>query len=55
MKNTLPKLSGIADILAQAPAVSAAFGKGLGFLLMMTALLGVFALGILAILPAILN
>jgi hypothetical protein len=51
MKNalTLP-LASFADILAQAPVVSAAFGRGLGFTLMMTALFGAFSLGGLAIL-----
>jgi hypothetical protein len=39
-----------ASILAQAPAVSAAFGWRLGFPLMMTALLGVMALSALAVL-----
>jgi hypothetical protein len=34
-----------ASILAQAPAVSSAFGRWFGFALMMTALLGVVALG----------
>jgi hypothetical protein len=41
---------GFASILAQAAVVSAAFGRWLGFVLMMTALLGVLALGTLAIL-----
>jgi hypothetical protein len=39
MKTVLAKLNGIAAILAQAPAVSAAFGRWLGFILMMTAML----------------
>jgi hypothetical protein len=34
-----PKSGGLAGLLAQAPAVSAAFGKWPGFILMMTALL----------------
>ena len=34
-----PKSGGLAGILAQAPAVSAAFGRWPGFILMMTALL----------------
>src|ERR1700688_3517485 len=33
-----PRLGGLASILAQAPAVSAAFGKWPGFILMMTAM-----------------
>ena len=41
---TLP-LASFANILAQAPVVSAAFGRGLGFTLMMTALFGAFSLG----------
>ena len=43
---------GIADVLAQAPVVSAAFGRWLGFVLMMTALLAVLALGGVTVLVA---
>lgn len=43
-------LNSIATILAQAPVVAAAFGRWLGFVLMMTALLGAVALGVLALL-----
>ena len=39
-----------AIILAQAPAVSAAFGRRLGLVLIMTGLLGVVALGVVAML-----
>ena len=48
MKMSQP--NSFASILAQAPAVSAAFGRWLGFALMMTALLGVVALGGVAVL-----
>jgi hypothetical protein len=44
------KPNGLAAILAQAPAVSAAFGKWPGFVLMMTAMLVVLALGVAAVL-----
>jgi hypothetical protein len=44
----MPALNSFASILAQAPAVSAAFGRWPGFALMMTALLGAVALGVLA-------
>jgi hypothetical protein len=44
--------SGLAGVLAQAPVVSAAFGRWLGFILMMTALLVPFALSAVAILIA---
>lgn len=47
-----PKSGGLAGLLAQAPAVSAAFGKWPGFILMMTALLIFFSLGIVTILVA---
>jgi hypothetical protein len=43
-------VSGFATTLAQAPVVSAAFGRGLGFVLMMTALLGVVALSVAVVL-----
>lgn len=46
----MPPSNTFASILAQAPAVSAAFGWRLGFPLMMTALLGVMALSALAVL-----
>jgi hypothetical protein len=46
----MPPSNSFASILAQAPAVSAAFGRRLGFALMMTALLGVVALSVLAVL-----
>ena len=46
MKTVLPKLNGIAAILAQAPSVSAAFGKWLGFILMITAMLVTLSLGL---------
>jgi hypothetical protein len=47
-----PKSGGLAGLLAQAPAVSAAFGRWLGFTLMMTALLVVFSLGVVTIMVA---
>jgi hypothetical protein len=47
-----PKSGGLAGLLAQAPAVSAAFGKWLGFILMMTALLVFFSLGVVTIVIA---
>jgi len=43
---------GLANILAQAPALSAAFGRWPGFVIMMTALLGVFMLGVASLLVA---
>ena len=43
----MPTLTCFASILAQAPSVSAAFGRWPGFALMMTALLGAVALGVL--------
>lgn len=51
-KALLPKFSGIASILAQAPAVSFAFGRWPGFVLMMTALLVVLVLGVVTVLAA---
>ena len=45
-------LHGLPDILAQAPLVAAAFGRWPGFVLMMTALLLVLALGVITILLA---
>jgi hypothetical protein len=48
----MTKASGLAGVLAQAPVVSAAFGRWLGFILMMTALLVPFALSAVAILVA---
>jgi hypothetical protein len=47
-----PKSGGLPGLLAQAPAVSAAFGRWLGFILMMTALLVVFSLGVVTIMVA---
>ena len=47
-----PKSGGLAGLLAEAPAVSAAFGRWPGFILMMTAILGVFALSVFTILVA---
>jgi hypothetical protein len=41
---------GLARILAQAPALSEAFGRWPGFVVMMTALIGVFTLGITTLL-----
>ena len=52
MNKVLPKLNGIAAILAQAPAVSAAFGRSMGFILMMAAFGIVLLLGALTILVA---
>ena len=46
------RIGGLAGILAQAPAVSAAFGRWLGFILMMTAMLVVLTVSIVAILVA---
>jgi hypothetical protein len=47
-----PKLGGLAGLLAQAPAVSAAFGRWPGFILMMTALLVFFSLSVVTIMVA---
>lgn len=47
-----PKTGGLAGLLAQAPAVSAAFGRWLGFILMMAALLVFFSLGVVTIMVA---
>ena len=44
--------SGLARVLAQAPVVSAAFGRWLGFILMMMTLLISFAFGIVSIVLA---
>jgi len=44
-----PKVSAFADVRAQAPAVSAAFGRWLGFILMMTGMLLPFALDFVTI------
>jgi hypothetical protein len=53
MKKALcPKFGGVADVLAQAPLVSAAFGRWLGFVLMMTAMFVVLGLGVVTILAA---
>lgn len=46
----MPPSNSFAIIPAQAPAVSAAFGRWLGFVLIMTALLGAVSLGFVAIL-----
>jgi hypothetical protein len=50
MKKTLSgsrsSLHGLADILAQAPLVAAAFGRWLGFVLMMTTMLALFAVSL---------
>src|SRR6185312_7398153 len=48
-KRPEPKSVGFAGILAQAPAVSTAFGKWPGFVLVMTAMLLFFALGAIAV------
>jgi hypothetical protein len=53
MKTGLAKLNGIAAILAQAPFVSAAFGRWLGFILMITAMLVTLSLGLATMLLAI--
>jgi hypothetical protein len=45
-------LHGLADILAQAPLVAAAFGRWPGFVLIMTALLVVLAFSVITILVA---
>ena len=44
------KVHVLAGILAQSAAVSAAFGKWLGFVLMMTAVLAVLVLGVFTLL-----
>jgi hypothetical protein len=44
--------TGLARVLAQAPLVSAAFGKWLGFIVIMTTLLISFAFGIVSIVLA---
>src|ERR1700676_2202082 len=51
-KAVLPKWGGLAGVLAQAPVVSAAFGRWPGFVLMMTALFIVLALGVVTALVA---
>jgi hypothetical protein len=51
-KAVLPEWGGVAGVLAQAPVVSAAFGRWPGFVLMMTALLIVLALGVVTALVA---
>ena len=48
----MKKASGLAGVLAQAPVVSAAFGRWPGFVLMMTAMLVVLALSVVMILVA---
>lgn len=53
MKNAMrPKWGGLAGVLAQAPVLSAAFGRWPGFVLMMTALALIFVLGVVTILVA---
>jgi hypothetical protein len=47
-----PKPGGLAGLVAQAPAVSAAFGRWPGFILIMTALLVFFSFGVVTILVA---
>jgi low affinity Fe/Cu permease len=51
-KAVQPKLAGIADVLAQAQVVAAAFGRWPGFIVMMAALVVILTLGILTILAA---
>jgi low affinity Fe/Cu permease len=51
-KSAQPKLAGIADVLAQAQVVAAAFGRWPGFIVMMAALVVILTLGILTILAA---
>jgi hypothetical protein len=51
-KAVQPKLAGIADVLAQAQVVAAAFGRWPGFILMMAALVVILTLGILTIVAA---
>jgi hypothetical protein len=48
----MKKASGLAGVLAQAPVVSAAFGRWPGFVLMMTAMFVVLALSVVMILVA---
>jgi hypothetical protein len=48
----MKKASGLAGVLAQAPLVSAAFGRWPGFVLMMTAMFVVLALSVVMILVA---
>ena len=48
----MKKASGLADVLAQPPVVSAAFGRWPGFVLMMTAMFVVLALSVVMILVA---
>ena len=48
----MTKASGLAGVLAQAPVVSAAFGRWPGFVLMMTAMFVVLALSVVMILVA---
>lgn len=43
-RSARPKLGGLAGILAQGPAVSSAFGRWPGFVLIVMTLIGVFAL-----------
>lgn len=45
-------LHGLAEILAQAPKVAAAFGRWPGFVLMLTTILAVFAVSLLALAAA---
>jgi hypothetical protein len=51
-KAVQPKLTGIADVLAQAQVVAAAFGRWPGFILMMAALVVILTVGILTIVAA---
>jgi low affinity Fe/Cu permease len=51
-KAVQPKLAGIADVLAQAQVVAAAFGRWPGFIVMMAALVVILTLGILTIVAA---
>jgi low affinity Fe/Cu permease len=51
-KAAQPKLAGIADVLAQAQVVAAAFGRSPGFIVMMAALVVILTLGILTIVAA---
>jgi low affinity Fe/Cu permease len=51
-KAAQPKLAGIADVLAQAQVVAAAFGRWPGFIVMMAALVVILTLGILTIVAA---
>jgi hypothetical protein len=45
-RSTRPRQGGLAAILAQAPAVSSAFGRWPGFVLILLTLIGVFALNV---------